>query len=362
MGKHGECNGKICVVCGAKEGSSDHDWKSATCTSPKICRECGETSGDALGHDWSDATCTTPATCYICGDTSGYAGGHDWIPATCTTPKTCWTCNATEGYALGHDWSDATCTTPATCYRCGDTSGYAGGHDWHDATCVSPEACLNCGLTQGEAIDYMHDYVNGKCTHCGDRCSVGLEYSYNYQTKTYCVEGPGTCTDSCIIIPSVYNGKLVTTICENMISTADTHFRNNKNITEVIIPNTVTYIGSQAFYKCENLRRVVMPDSVTKIGNYAFAYCTNLTDIVLSKNLTVIPNYLFAGCKSLKSVTVPASVTSIGTCAFDNYYTKTIYFSGNKALWNSIQKSSGWYSSLYSITVYCNDDVITYSR
>jgi len=33
--------------------------------------------------------------------------GHDWKAATCTTPKTCSRCNDTEGEPLGHKWEFA---------------------------------------------------------------------------------------------------------------------------------------------------------------------------------------------------------------------------------------------------------------
>ena len=58
-----------------------HDYASATCTSPKICKVCGESEGEALGHDWASATCTEPKTCSRCGATEGKPKGHtpgDW--------------------------------------------------------------------------------------------------------------------------------------------------------------------------------------------------------------------------------------------------------------------------------------------
>lgn len=60
-------------------------------------------------HDFSiNATCEEPAKCQ-CGQTSGIANGHLWVAATCTTPKKCKVCNKTEGQALGHIYkTDAT--------------------------------------------------------------------------------------------------------------------------------------------------------------------------------------------------------------------------------------------------------------
>ena len=116
-------------------------------------------------HNWKDATCTTPKTCTKCGATEGKASGHNWKDATCTAPKTCSKCNATEGNAGGHSWKDATCTAPKTCSKCGATEGNAGGHSWKDATCTAPKTCSKCNATEGSAKG--HSYSNGACSVCG---------------------------------------------------------------------------------------------------------------------------------------------------------------------------------------------------
>ena len=103
--------------------SCKHDFKAATCTSPKTCDLCGETEGEALGHTWVDANCTAPKTCSVCSETEGEALGHTWVDANCTTPKTCSVCSETEGEALGHTWKDATTEAPKTCESCDATEG-----------------------------------------------------------------------------------------------------------------------------------------------------------------------------------------------------------------------------------------------
>ena len=56
---------------------------------------------DTHTHEWQTATCTKPKTCSTCGETSGNVAGHQWMNATYTTPKTCSVCNQTEGVSLG---------------------------------------------------------------------------------------------------------------------------------------------------------------------------------------------------------------------------------------------------------------------
>lgn len=90
-----------------------HTWKPATCTTIKVCTECGFTDGDKpTGHDWQRATCSDPRTCSKCQETQGKPSGHKWKAETCTSPKTCRICAATEGEPLGHTWlEDGTCET-----------------------------------------------------------------------------------------------------------------------------------------------------------------------------------------------------------------------------------------------------------
>ena len=61
------------VSCGQKH---QHEWKGASCETPKTCIGCGETEGTALGHSWSDATCDSPKICTICQEKQGTSLGH----------------------------------------------------------------------------------------------------------------------------------------------------------------------------------------------------------------------------------------------------------------------------------------------
>ena len=93
-------------------------------------------------------------------------------------------------------------------------------------------------------------------------------------------------------------------------------YLNGNKVTDLTIPNSVTSIGSFAFYGCSNLTSIVIPNSVTSIGNRAFAHCFDLTSVTIGNSVTSIGDGAFEDCSGLTSVTIGNSVTSIGEDAF----------------------------------------------
>ncbi len=93
-------------------------------------------------------------------------------------------------------------------------------------------------------------------------------------------------------------------------------FSGCRNITSIIIPNSVNKICTNAFRDCVSLTNLVIPDSVTEIESDAFIGCTGLKNLKLPKNLKTLEANVFSKCTGLISVTIPDSVTSIGDRAF----------------------------------------------
>ena len=88
-------------------------------------------------------------------------------------------------------------------------------------------------------------------------------------------------------------------------------YPSNKSGTEFTIPNSVTSIGYCAFYGCSSLKSINIPEGVTKIGENAFEGCSSLANIIIPNSMTNIGAKAFHGCSSLNSVTIPNSVTNI---------------------------------------------------
>ena len=115
------------------------------------------------------------------------------------------------------------------------------------------------------------------------------------------------------------------TIC-NITGIKDT------TVTEIVVPNYVTFIDVGAFYDCNNLTSITIPfvgatlngTENTHFG-YIFGadgYYSNATCVPSSLKTVIITGgnsigrYAFYGCSSLTSVIIPESVTSIGDGAF----------------------------------------------
>jgi len=149
-------------------------------------------------------------------------------------------------------------------------------------------------------------------------------------------------SDTCpkdVVIPYTIDGVLVTTIGNR--SRGGNAFYN-KQITSVVIPNSVTHINflsfnnnqlpdEQAFIYQRNADgsidyttlisyggakrdNVIIPDSVTSIANSAFQY-TKLASVIIPDSVTVIGEQAFYRCE-LTNLTISKNIVSIGRMAF----------------------------------------------
>ena len=125
---------------------------------------------------------------------------------------------------------------------------------------------------------------------------------------------------------------------------------DNTEITDLIIPNSVTNIGNNAFRSCADLTSVTIPNSVTSIGNGAFSGCTGLTSVTIGNSVTNIGSEAFSVCFSLTSVTIPNSVNTIGYAAFQRCYSLTSMTIPNSVTFIGNSAFSGC-SGLTSVTI-----------
>lgn len=107
-------------------------------------------------------------------------------------------------------------------------------------------------------------------------------------------------------------------ICNTVTEIGCQAFMNCKKITSITLSPILTKIGPSAFHGCSLIKKIVIPDTVTEIGEFAFEKCTSLSDITLSKSLKELDFGLFTDCRAIVSITIPTSVTYISRYCF--YY------------------------------------------
>ncbi len=157
-----------------------------------------------------------------------------------------------------------------------------------------------------------------------------------------------------IIIPSKveYNG-------EQFTVTGIMDYAFSRSLSSISLPESLTSIGSNAFYGCYSLTSVdvpsenanfssldgvlftkdgtalilypagkeavlyTVPTEVTIISDNAFSSNSFLSSVVLPEGLTSIGSYAFGGCVSLSSISLPKNLMNIGENAFDGCYALT---------------------------------------
>lgn len=92
------------------------------------------------------------------------------------------------------------------------------------------------------------------------------------------------------------------------------------NVSSIVIPNTVTSIGENAFMNCIGLGDFVIPSSVNQIQQGAFLSSYGLTSVVIPEGITEIADAAFNFCEDLRTVILPNTLEEIGEGAFGNCY------------------------------------------
>lgn len=89
-------------------------------------------------------------------------------------------------------------------------------------------------------------------------------------------------------------------------------------VSELKIPDNVTYIGVQAFQGCKGLYgELRLPDKLNYLGTRAFGDCQNLTgSLSIPQSLAIIGEGAFIGCGFNGTLSLHDGVTSIGRAAF----------------------------------------------
>jgi len=93
-------------------------------------------------------------------------------------------------------------------------------------------------------------------------------------------------------------------------------YTGSKTLRSIVLPNTITSIGDNAFQSCSALTAISIPNLVQTIGQEAFIGCGALTLVTFGNGVTSLGDRVFTDCKSLTNITIPASVTTLGSGVF----------------------------------------------
>ncbi len=94
-------------------------------------------------------------------------------------------------------------------------------------------------------------------------------------------------------------------------------YSTRERITNVVVQNGVTHIGSCAFMYSPELTSATIAPSVRSIGGGTFMQCSKLTSVIIAEGVKTIGS-AFQGCTSLPSITIPSTVTTFEGTVFAN--------------------------------------------
>ena len=98
----------------------------------------------------------------------------------------------------------------------------------------------------------------------------------------------------------------------------DYAFENAKQLTEVVLSDSVEEIGHSAFIHCENLRNIQLGNSLKRIGGQAFGFCSSLTAITIPDSVEELSYSVFSYCDNLESAVIGCGVIQLDKGIFED--------------------------------------------
>ena len=163
--------------------------------------------------------------------------------------------------------------------------------------------------------NYIYFDRNPEETDC--LTSNDFVYGINAENEAVILGYNGTSPD--VVVPETLDGHTVTEIGPYAFNNwIYEHEENKENtfITSVILPETVTIIGTYAFCNNRKLASINLPERLEIIEEYAFGL-SGITEAVIPENVKSIGILAFAECPQLECVVIPESITELKTGTFN---------------------------------------------
>jgi len=128
-------------------------------------------------------------------------------------------------------------------------------------------------------------------------CRIGWNSVENPESGTYRY-GDQANREGKIVIPSKVSGQTNSGKKVNGFTVTEVapYAFSKRKLSEIVLPNTITTIGDNAFRGCSNLTSIAIPNSVICIGDDAFRDCNGLTSVTIPNSVTSIGEFAFYGC------------------------------------------------------------------
>lgn len=104
-------------------------------------------------------------------------------------------------------------------------------------------------------------------------------------------------------------------LCD-VISIGNSCFINDESLGCIIVPDSVKYIGDQAFSGCIALNEIVISNCLETIGASAFRDCRSLRQVSLGEHVGFLGDLAFGGCRVLENVHFDGPMPCIGADVF----------------------------------------------
>lgn len=104
--------------------------------------------------------------------------------------------------------------------------------------------------------------------------------------------------------------------------------------------------GTRLIWVSPRAETVTLPDTLTEIGSYAFYQCTALARVEIPSGVKAIGGGAFSGCTGLSALLVPPSVGDVGYLALENGeysgFTEalTVYYGGDEVGWGALMEKA----------------------
>lgn len=155
-----------------------------------------------------------------------------------------------------------------------------------------------------------------------------------------CKQEPVFTNDNDTLIKCTPNGQKTIIIPKGIKTIGKACFAGT-NVEEVVLPEGIETIDSDAFNFCTKLRKINFPETLKVIGHGAFKGCFFLETVILPKTMKEISDYAFYEA-GIKQLILPENVNFVGTEVFAGTDIETTdipeNFTLNSAMFEKCQK------------------------